>query len=76
MWKKIRSFPLMAYLAMTGAVRDLKEDERGLEVVQVVLIVLVGVLLIAALYGVLSGWLEQLWNSITGSGNSITAPNW
>jgi Flp pilus assembly pilin Flp len=71
MLQKLRDFPLAGYLSLKGLARDLKEDERGLEVVQVVLIILVGVLLVVALWGVLSGWLGDLWNRITGAGDTI-----
>ena len=71
MGQKFRDFSLKAYLAITGLARGLRDDERGLEVVQVVLIILVGVLLIVALWGALSGWLSDLWNNITGAGDTI-----
>lgn len=67
MRQKLRDFPLTAYLAFRGFARGLRDDERGLEVVQVVLIILVGVLLVVALWGALSGWLGDLWDKITGT---------
>lgn len=69
--QKFRDFPLAAYFAIAGLARELRDDERGLEVVQVVLIILVGVLLVVALWGSLSGWLSELWGNITGAGEAI-----
>ena len=66
MWQKISMLPVMAYLAFTGFIRDFKKDERGLEVVQVVLIVLVGVILVGILMFLLRDWLAELWAKITG----------
>ena len=67
MLQKIMAFPTMAYLAVTGFIRDFKKDQRGLEVVQVVLIILVGVVLIGILMYLLRDWLAELWGKITGT---------
>jgi len=67
MWQKISALPIMAYLAITGFVQDFKKDEKGLEVVQVVLIVLIGVILVAILMFLLREWLAELWARITGT---------
>jgi|GEM_PF-1958615 len=66
MWQKIANFPVLAYIALTGFIQDFKKDDRGLEVVQVVLIVLVGVILVGILMYLLRDWLAQLWEQITG----------
>ena len=67
MLKKIKELPLRAYLGITGFMRDFRKDERGLEVVQVVLIILVGVVLISILIFLLRDWLAGLWEQITGT---------
>ena len=55
------------------AVEDLKRDERGLSgIVVAVLLILVAVLAIVMLWGSLSEWLGELWDKITGSGNTIS----
>jgi Flp pilus assembly pilin Flp len=72
MRNKLKMLPIVILTALKNFAEDLKKDERGLEVVQVVLIVLVGVLLVALLWGVLSGWLQELWTNITGAANEIT----
>ena len=66
MFEKIKALPVMAYLAFTGFIRDFKKDQRGLEVVQVVLIILVGVVLIGLLMYLLREQLQSWWNDITG----------
>ena len=73
MWQKISSLPMIAYLAVTGLVRELKNDERGLSgVVVAVLLILVAVLAVVLIWGFLSGWLQELWESIINQGNSIS----
>jgi len=58
----------MAYIAVTGFVRDFRNDERGLSgVVVAILLILVAVLAIVAIWGWLSGWLGELWDRIYGS---------
>ena len=72
MLKKANELSMMAYLAVTGLFRDLKEDERGLSgVVVAVLLILVAVLAVVFLWGALSGWLQEMWGSITGNASSI-----
>lgn len=72
MLKKISMLPVTMYLALTGLVHDLKEDERGLSgVVVAVLLILVAVLAVVMIWGFLSGWLEDLWERITNQGNLI-----
>ena len=65
MWKKIRNFPLTAYLAVAGAAQELKKDERGLSgVVVAVLLILIAVLAVVLIWGFLQGWLVELWERI------------
>lgn len=50
MLEKISQLPMLAYFAVTGFVRDLKKDERGLSgVVVAVLLILVAVLAVSLL---------------------------
>lgn len=66
MWQKISVFPLVAYAAFVGLVRDLKNDERGLSgVVVTVLLILVAVLAVVVLWGLLSGYITDMWEQIT-----------
>ena len=72
MLKKISALPLMAYLAVTGFARDFRKDQRGLSgVVVAILLILVAVLAIVLIWGFLSGWLEELWDSITNQAKKI-----
>lgn len=72
MWQKVSRLPLAAYLAITGWFRELKEDERGLsDVVVAILLILIVVLAIVLIWGFLSGWLNDLWQRITGSADKI-----
>ena len=72
MWEKISMFPVTAKMAIEMRTKqlfeDFKNDESGLEVVQTVLVVLVGVLLIAGLWAVLQPWLDALWKTIIDKG--------
>ncbi|MDR0491519.1 MAG: hypothetical protein LBH28_09790 [Oscillospiraceae bacterium] len=73
MLKSISSYPLLAYLAITGLVRRLKKDEKGLSgVVVAILLILIAVLAIVLIWGFLSGWLAELWERIVGEANSIS----
>lgn len=73
MRQKISAFPLMAYLAVTGFFRELKNDERGLSgIVVAVLLILVAVLAVVMIWGFLSGWIQDLWEKIMNQGNSIS----
>ena len=72
MWRKISGFPLAAYLAVTGLIRDFKKDERGLSgVVVAILLILIAVLAIVLIWGFMSGWLKELWDRITGAAAGI-----
>ena len=79
MWEKISCFPVTAKMAVEDYakqfVEDFKKDEGGLEVVQVVLVILVGVLMIVALNAVLGGWLGELWGIITERGTINQVPS-
>jgi len=47
-------------------------DERGLSgVVVAILLILVAVLAVVLIWGFLSGWLNTLWEQITGQANRI-----
>ena len=67
MLQKISDFPLVAYFAIKDFIQYFRKDERGLEVVQVVLIILVGVILISILIYLLREWLAELWATIIGT---------
>lgn len=72
MLEKISQLPMLAYFAVTGFLRDLKKDERGLSgVVVAVLLILVAVLLISILWKYMSGWLQEFWEKITQGMNEI-----
>jgi len=76
MWDKISVSPVGALMSFEDCFKklfeDFKNDEDGLEVVQTVLVVLVGVLLIAGLWLVLGPWIKGLWESITQTSQGIT----
>lgn len=80
MWKKVSFVPLTLRMTieehMKQFIEDLRKDESGLEVVQVVLIILVGVLLIGALWAVLGDWLGNLWAQIMGETGDWERPDW
>jgi len=80
MWEKISLLPVTARVVAEDYtkrfIEDFKNDESGLEVVQVVLIILVGVLLIGALWAVLGGWLGDLWEQIIDDTGGWDRPDW
>jgi len=72
MWHRISNIPRLAYLAVADFTRTLKNDERGLSgVVVAILLILVAVLAIVLIWGFLSGWLQELWDQITGRAGEI-----
>ena len=76
MWEKVSFFPVAAKMAIEERTKeffeDFKNDEGGLEVVQTVLVVLVGVLLIAGLWIVLGPWISAIWQDIVSESDTIT----
>ena len=73
MKERILNIPLAVYLALTGIIRDFRRDERGLSgVVVAILLILIAVLAIVLIWGFLSGWLNDLWDRITGRTDTIT----
>ena len=73
MLEKISDFPITVYLAISGFVRDMKKDDRGLSgVVVAILLILIAVLAIILIWGFLSGWLAELWERIVGETAEIT----
>ncbi|MCL2226604.1 MAG: hypothetical protein FWB97_03100 [Oscillospiraceae bacterium] len=73
MMQKISGLPMAAYFALAGRAGALKKDERGLSgVVVAILLILVAVLAIVIIWGSLSGWLEDLWEQITGQAEQIS----
>ena len=66
MLKKMDALLLRARLTTAGFVKELKKDERGLSgVVVAVLLILVAVLAVVMIWGFLSGWLSEMWDTIT-----------
>jgi hypothetical protein len=57
------------------AKNELKENEKAMEVIQVVMLVAVGVIAIAAVWSGVNGLLEKWWGMITGASGSKGGPN-
>ena len=75
MLKSISAIPLAMYLTLSGFIRAIRKDERGLSgVVVAILLILVAVLAIVMIWGFLSGWLVELWDNITSQAAGMTAP--
>ena len=71
MVEKLKLAMLKGYLKTKFFIEDLRKDEKGMEIVQVVLLILVGVLAIVLIWGLLQGWLVELWDRITGAADEI-----
>ena len=76
MLSRLSSLTIAMYMSVTGFVRDLgadlKNDERGLSgVVVAVLLILVAVLAVTMIWGLMSGWLNELWESITSKAGGL-----
>ena len=73
MWKKIKKLPEIIFRTSKNIVSELKNDEQGLSgVVVAILLILVAVLAIVMIWGFLSGWLQELWEQITGKASGIS----
>lgn len=70
MQQKFNDLSLKTYIAYKGFVHgfknfmhNFKEDERGLSgVVVAVLLILVAVLAVVLIWGLLSGWIQKMWD--------------
>ena len=73
MWNVVKEIPRKAYQLLSESAYALKNDERGLSgVVVAILLILVAVLAIVLIWGFLSGWLQELWEQITGRASGIS----
>ena len=73
MWQRILELPRKVCQLVSETVHTLKTDERGLSgVVVAILLILVAVLAIVLIWGFLSGWLQELWEQITGRAGAIS----
>ena len=71
--QKISKLPMLAHKSIYGFIGTLKEDQRGLSgVVVAILLILVAVLAVVLIWGFLSGWLQDLWEQITGQAGMIS----
>jgi len=72
MLQKVGDVRIALYIAIADAWHGLKDDERGLSgIVIAILLILVAVLAIVIIWGFLSGWLDELWEQITGQAEQI-----
>jgi flagellin-like protein len=72
MLQTVKQFPQNAYISISSFIRAFINDERGLSgIVVAILLILVAVLAIVLIWGFLGGWLEELWDDITGNAGSI-----
>ncbi len=49
---------------------NFKNDEKGMEVIQVVMLVMVGVVIISAVWAAMNGLLEEWWDIIFGNSDA------
>ena len=64
MLNKLNCLALLSCLKFKAFAEELKNDENGMEIVQVVLLILVGVLAIVMVWGFLGTWLGELFDKI------------
>lgn len=75
--KKMRSISdlfFMSYVRTKCQAHEIKNDEDAMEVIQVVMLIAVGVLAIAAVWAGVSGLLTDLWEQITGNATLEEGP--
>ena len=66
LWDAMTSLCIKAH----SEINEFKQNEAGMEVIQVVMLIAVGVLAIAAVWAGINGLLEQWWDMITGASSS------
>ena len=72
MLNKLNQLSVAAYVKTSAFFRGLKSDERGLSgVVVAVLLILVAVLAVVMLWGLLKGYITDLWGIITGKSSGL-----
>ncbi|MDR1131007.1 MAG: hypothetical protein LBL15_01125 [Oscillospiraceae bacterium] len=64
--RTLRDSLAMMYVGTNRKIREIKEDENAMEVIQVVMLIAVGVLAITAVWAGVNGLLEEWWTIITG----------
>jgi hypothetical protein len=75
--KRVRTLYDSLALAYVGAklkAEEVKKDEKAMEVIQVVMLIAVGVLAIAAVWAGVNGLLEDWWHQITGNSTGPGGP--
>ena len=58
---------LLAVIAAQSRAREIKSDEQAMEVIQVVMLIAVGVIAIAAIWAGVNGLLREWWAAIMGA---------
>jgi len=65
MLNKIEKSLLAVYFGICGFFRDLMNDEKGISgTVVAVLLILVAVLAVLLIWGFLSGWIKETWETL------------
>ena len=72
MLRLLCEFPSRARFALASFSRNFKKDERGLSgVVVAVMLILVAILAAILIWGLLDGWINDLWGRIIGNSTSM-----
>ena len=65
----------MAYVAIRTKIRttarEIKEDVSGMEIIQVVMIIAIGVIAVSAVWVVLGDLIKDLWEQVTNASGTI-----
>jgi len=65
MFKQVSGIPVAVFLAISGFVRDIRKDERGLSgVVVAIFLILVAVLAVVLIWTFLGEWIKEVWDKI------------
>ena len=66
---------MMAYVVVRTKIstvaREIKEDVSGMEIIQVVMIIAIGVIAVSAVWVVLGDLIKQLWTQVTNASGNI-----
>lgn len=73
MFTKLNELSVINYIKVKGFIEDFKKEQEGMEIVQTVMITLIGVLAAALLWGLLEEQLKEWWTQITGAASDITS---
>lgn len=75
MKRQFNNLSAKAYFGVKNAINNFKNEEEGMEVVQMVLLTVLGLVIVGVLWTVINGYLTDAWSKLDGvEFGDISAP--